>query len=386
MQDARSIPFGKPIIGSAERAAVAEVLAGTQFVHGPRSRRFEADFADFAGGGHAVSVASCTAGLHLAYFQLGIGPGDEVIVPALTHVATAHAVEFTGARPVFADAEPATGNVDIDGIEAAITANTRAIGVVHYLGLPVDMDRVNAIAAKHGLTVVEDCALAVGSRFKGVHVGLLGDVGCFSFYPVKHMTTAEGGMVLTRHQEMAGEIALRRAFGVDSHAGERRFPGVYDVVVLGYNYRMNELEAALGVEQLKRVPGFLEKRAENFNALAGSLDSLDEVTVLRTGAAGAFESSHYCLAAVLEGQTAPRRQDLVAALKGRGIGTSVYYPAPVPKMTYYRDKYGFAEGAFPVASRLSSQSIALPVGPHLDTEDMAYIAQCLKDTIQEIAS
>ena len=185
----RDIPFGRPIIGDEERAAVLGVLRGSQFVHGPLAKQFEVDFSQFIGGGYAHTVASCTAGLHLAYLYLGIGPGDEVIVPAQTHVATAHAVEYTGAQPVFVDVDAFTGNIDIEGIEQAISPRTKAISVVHYLGLPVDMDKVNALAKRFGLFVIEDAALALGARYKGVHVGLLGDFGSFSFYPVKQMLT-----------------------------------------------------------------------------------------------------------------------------------------------------------------------------------------------------
>lgn len=379
----RAIPFGAPIIGQEERDAVTEVLGGTQLVHGPRAKTFEHDFVEFAGGGHAVSVSSCTAGLHLAYFYRGIGPGDEVIVPAQTHVATAHAVEFTSATPVFVDAEARSGNIDLDLVEAAITPRTKAISVVHYLGLPVDMDRVNAVAGAHDLFVVEDCALAVGSRYKGVHAGLLGDVGSFSFYPVKHMTTAEGGMVLSRHPEIVARIERQRAFGVDRQLGERKMPGLYDVTMLGYNYRMNELQAALGVEQLKRVPGFLEKRAENYSVLADHLRGIDEVDVLASASEGPFQSSYYCLSAVLDDRTAQRRFDIINVMKSRSVGTSIYYPMPVPHLAYYREKYGYSTETYPVAARISNQSIALPVGPHLDGDDMEQIARTLKAAIKE---
>jgi perosamine synthetase len=162
----RKIPFGRPIIGKEEKRAVMDVLEGPILVHGPRSKAFEDDFAAFAGAAHAVSVSSCTSALHLAYFDLGIGSDDEVIVPAQTHSATAHAVEFTGARPVFVDAEMKTGNIDIGQIEEQITENTRAISVVHFLGMPVAMDKVMAIANRHQLFVVEDCALAIGSYYR----------------------------------------------------------------------------------------------------------------------------------------------------------------------------------------------------------------------------
>lgn len=379
----RNIPFGKPIIGDEERNAVLEVLRGSQFVHGPLAKKFETDFAGFIGGGFAHTVASCTAGLHLAYVYLGIGPGDEVIVPAQTHVATAHSVEYTGARPVFVDVDATTGNIDIDGIEAALSPRTKAISVVHYLGLPVDMDKVIALARKHDLFVVEDAALALGARYKGVHAGLIGDVGSFSFYPVKHITTAEGGMFTTRHADVAAKVARLKAFGYDKMVGERVVPGLYDVDMLGYNYRMNEIEAAIGVEQLKRVGGFLAKRAANDAALRKALEGIDEVTCLAPGG-GDFEHAHYCLVAVLGDAVADKRYDIINGMRDVGVGTSVYYPGPVPHLKYYREKYDLGRVEYPNAARISNQSIALSVGPHLDEEDMVYVGRMLKQVLGAI--
>jgi perosamine synthetase len=379
----REIHFGRPTIGDAERAAVMEVLSGPILVHGPRAVAFEQGFAAWTGAPHAVSTSSCTAALHLVYFYLGLGAGDEVIVPAQTHAATAHAVELTGATAVFVDAERRTGNIDIDQIEAALTPRTRAISVVHYLGLPVDMDRVAAIARKREIFVVEDCALSLGSRYRGVHTGLLGDVGCFSFYPVKHITTAEGGMITTARPEIAAKISRQKAFGVDRAHGERKVPGVYDVTMLGFNYRMNEIEAAIGIEQLKRLDGILAARQRNYRALHRALGEIDEITLLET-TNGVFESSYYCLSILLDARLAALRFELVSKLNGAGIGTSVYYPRAVPDLTYYREKYGFAPGRFPNASWISDASIALPVGPHLDEDDMAYIASTLRAAISEL--
>ncbi|MEW6664758.1 MAG: DegT/DnrJ/EryC1/StrS family aminotransferase [Thermodesulfobacteriota bacterium] len=380
----RTIPFGRPIIGKAEMESVMEVLKGPILVHGPRAVEFEKSFAAFTGAPHAVSTSSCTAALHLSYFYLGIGKGDEVIVPAQTHVATAHAVELCSAKPVFVDAESATGNIDIEQVEQSITSATRAISVVHYLGMPVDMERINGIAKKHRLFVVEDCALAIGTRYGDVHAGLHGDVGCFSFYPVKHMTTAEGGMLVTRRKEIAEKLVRQKAFGVDRHMAERKIPGVYDVTMLGFNYRMSEIQAAIGIEQLKRIEGFLAKREENYRILNERLRGIDEITQFKSSD-GPFMSSHYCLSVILKDFLAPKRHEIVAKLTERGVGTSVYYPRPVPHMSYYRDKYGYSEYTFPVASRISYQSIALPVGPHLNAEDMVYIADAIKSVIREVA-
>jgi dTDP-4-amino-4,6-dideoxygalactose transaminase len=380
----RTIPFGAPMIGAEERAAVAAVLDGPILVHGPRATQFEEAFAAYTGAPHALSVSSCTAGMHLVWFTLGLGPGDEVIVPAQTHVASAHAVELTGARAVFVDAEPATGNIDIGAIEAAITPRTKGITVVHYLGVPVDMPRVTALARKHGLFLLEDCALAIGTRVEGTHAGLLGDAGVFSFYPVKHMTTAEGGMVVTRNAELAAKLKLRKAFGVDRSHGERKIPGAYDVVALGFNYRMSEIHAALGIEQVKKLDGFLARRRENFRALRGVLADVPGVGVL-DAPDGRLQSSWYCYAALLAPELAPRREQIIRALNERGVGTSVYYPQPVPRMAWYRERYGWKDGSFPAASRISDTSIALPVGPHLAPEDMAYIGRALAQALKETA-
>lgn len=379
----RTIAFGKPIIGPEEEQAVLAVLRSGTLVHGPKATDFEAAFAAWTKAPNAVSVGSCTAGLHLAYFAKGIGAGDEVIVPAQTHTATAHAVELVGARPVFVDAEKQTGNIAIDQIESKITPRTRAISVVHFLGMPVDMDRVMAIAQKHNLFVVEDCALAIGSRLNGKQMGLFGDLGCFSFYPVKHMTTAEGGMVIANDAALAERIRRQKAFGLDRTVGERKIPGIYDVTMLGFNYRMNELAAALGIEQLKRMNDFLAQRKRNYETLAGALADMPGITLLQSSHDG-FESSYYCLSIVLDDALAQKRFEIVKELNARGVGTSVYYPKPVPLLTYYKEKYGYREGDFPVASWISDQSIALPVGQHLTTDDMEYIASMVKEVLSSV--
>jgi dTDP-4-amino-4,6-dideoxygalactose transaminase len=379
---ARQIPFGRPMIGEAERAAVAAVLNGPILVHGPKAVEFESAFAAWTGAPHAVSVSSCTAAMHLVYFSWEFGPGDEVIVPAQTHTATAHAVELLGAKPVFVDAERATGNIDIDAIEAALTERTRAITVVHYLGVPVDMERLNRIAQKRNLKVLEDCALAIGTRYKGRHAGLWGDAGCFSFYPVKHMTTAEGGIILVRDGALAARLTRQKAFGVDRHQGERAIPGVYDVTMLGFNYRMNEIEAAIGIEQVKRLDDMLARRERNYRALRAALSQLPELALFDEPCAGSV-SSRYCLSAMLDVRLAPRRHEIVRALNARGVGTSVYYPRAVPHMTYYTKKYGYSPDTFPNAAWISAASIALPVGPHLEEEDMAYIGAKMKEVLRE---
>lgn len=379
----RNIAFGMPIIGDEEKKAVNEVLSGPILVHGPRAKEFEKAFAKYTNSTAATSVSSATAGLHLAYFYLGLGKGDEVIVPAQTHVATAHAVELTGAKPVFVDAERLTGNIDLDQIEAAITPRTKALSLVHFLGMPVNMDRINAIAKKHNLFVVEDCALAIGTYFKGIHAGMHGDLGCYSFYPVKHMTTSEGGMVTSKHPEIIAKIERQKAFGVDRTVGERKIPGVYDVTMLGFNYRMSEIESVIGIEQLKRMTGFLVKRKENYEALEAGLKQVAELTLLKS-THGDYQSSYYCFSMILDQKITQKRFDLVNYLNAQGVGTSVYYPKPVPHMQYYREKYGYNENQYPNAAWISYNSIALPVAPHLNLEDMQYIIEKVKEALTKV--
>jgi len=374
MTDRSPIPFARPWITQAERDAVLEVLDGPVLTHGPRNRAFEQEFSAFMGGGFSVALGSGMAALHLAYWQLGIGAGDEVIVAAQTHVATAHAPEFVGATPVFVDCDPTTGNITAEGISKAITDRTKAIGLVHFLGIPCDMAPIMELAKKHDLKVIEDCALAVGARYEGTHVGLIGDAGIFSFYPVKHITTGDGGMLVTRHESLAQKAEKARAFGVDRSFSERSEPGVYDVPTLGINYRMSDINAAIGQEQLKRIDEILERRSNNFAKLSAGLSSVPGLRVIGP-ASEKTSSSHYCLSLVLEGPWESRRGELAAALKAQGIGTSVYYPHPVPRLHYYKTKYGYDAQAFRHAARISDSSIALPVGPHLEPSDISRIVE-----------
>jgi len=382
----RHIPFGRPWISDEDRKAVLAVLEGHILTHGPQGRAFEAEFAQFLGGAaHCVSVSSGMAALHLSYISLGIGPGDEVIVPAQTHIATAHAVEWVGARPVFVDCDPAAGNVTPQAFAAAVTPRTRAIALVHFIGIPCDMPGIMAVAQAHGLKVVEDCAVALGARHGATHVGLFGDAGCFSFYPIKHMTTGEGGMFVSRHRELAEVVSNVHAFGVDRSHGEREIPGLYDVLRLGLNYRMNEVQAALGRAQLRRIDEILEKRRSNFAALKQALRGVPGIRILDS-ANSEVRSSHYCLSVVLERHLGERRNEIVRRLNAAGVGTSVYYPQPVPRMRYYREKYGYDPTRFPQAATISDCSVALPVGPHVASDDVGYMADAVRRVLKEVNS
>lgn len=383
MKERREIPFGRPWIEDDDRAAVDRVLHGHVLTHGPECKAFEAEFGAFVGpGAHALTMSSCMAALHMAYVNFRIGPGDEVIVPAQTHVATVHAVEFVGARPVFVDCDPKTGNVTADRIAPLVTPKTKAIGLVHFCGVPCEMGPIVDLARTHGLRVVEDCAIAVGARIGDAHVGMFGDVGTFSFYPVKHITTGEGGMLISRHADVVASIARKRAFGVDRSGADKMVPGCYEVVEPGINYRMSEMSAALGRTQTKKLGEILRRRAANFVKLRAKLEQIEGVRVLHGDAPGTTDS-HYCLVAVLEGRAAARRDVVVRALNERGVGTSVYYPQPVPRMAYYREKYGYDPARYPAASAISDHGFALPVGPHLNEEDMDYVSDAFASVMEE---
>ena len=379
----RNIPFGRPMIDAAEIAEVTRVLSGPTLVHGAVTTAFEEAFAARAGASAAISVSSCTAGLHLSLLVCGIGPGDRAAVPAMTHVATAHVVEHCGAEPVFVDVEEDSGNIDPDALDAA--DDLAAILPVHYLGLPCEMDRILAIAARRDTYVVEDCALAIDATYDGQKAGTFGTTGCFSFYPIKHMTTIEGGMITTNDPDLAAQLRQRKAFGYDRALGERARPGIYDITVLGYNYRMNEVEAAVGLQQIGKLDDFQARRAANFSALHASLTDIEELTVFAPQR-GKARSSHYCLNIVLPRDGSIDRDDVVADLRAAGVGTSVHYPSAVPLLSYYRDKYGYRSGQFPVAEWLAAQTISLPVGPHLEDGDPEWIGGQVKHAIQRVKS
>ena len=377
------IPFGKPLIGKTEKKAVLRVLSGNILVHGPKAIEFENIFSKFTKSPFAVSVSSCTAGMHLVYFTLGIGIGDEVIVPAQTHVATAHAVELTGAKAVFVDSNSEDGNIDISRIEKSISKKTKAIAIVHYLGIPVDMNKINKIARKYNLFVIEDCALALGSTINNKHVGLFGDVGVFSFYPVKHMTTAEGGIIISKNKNLIKKLRLKKAFGVNKNFSERKIPGSYDCVTLGFNYRMSELNAAIGIEQVKKIPFFLKKRKENFERLNFLLKNSKNLRVIDSNRK-ILKNSHYCLTVLLDKKISKFRMQIVKKLNNLGIGTSIYYPQPVPRMKYYKNKYGYNKKRFKNAEMLSDSSISFPVGPHLNQNHMTFIAKNIITVLKNI--
>ena len=374
------IPFGKPIITSEEKKIISKVLDSGILVHGPKAKEFEDAFKKFTGAKDAITVSSCTAGMHLFYFSLNIGKGDEVIIPAQTHVATAHAVELTGAKPIFVDSEYPTGNINISLIEKKITKKTKAITVVHYLGNPVDVKKLKLLARKYKLYLLEDCALALGASVEKKHVGLIGDAGFFSFYPVKHITTGEGGMIILNSKKYSKLLRKKKAFGYNKSLDQRVYPGLYDVDQLGFNYRMSELHASLGVIQIKKFSSFLQKRSFNFKYLESKIKKLKEIFIV-PNLKGRIRGSFYCFSILLSKKIASKRFKIINFFKKNNIGISIYYPHPVPMLKFYRDKYKISKKNYEIASQFSDRIICLPIGPHVSKKDLDIISLNIKKII-----
>lgn len=379
----KQIDFGRPMVSVEEKEAVLRVLDSPQLVHGPQALEFETQFSKFIAGGYATSTSSATTALQLAYMVLGLGPGDEVIVTSFTHVATANAIRAVGATPVFVDVELVTGNISISSISAAITSNTRAICVVHYIGIPVNMGEILKIAESHKLSVIEDCALALGTTYNDKHVGLLGDFGAFSFYPAKHITTGEGGMLVSKNSDYIVEASKMKAFYYSKSVGERRIPGQYDIVGFGLNLRMSELAAAIGISQLKKISGFLESREANAKTLTEGFQSELGSFISHTTPLG--KSSYYCVTFVLKENRQDHREKIILALKNSGVGTSIYYPVALPDSQLYKSNSEMSKKvATDNATTLALTNIAFGIGPHLTPSDLSYVREQLTSILAEL--
>lgn len=377
------ITFGKPITDNDEMQSVQEVMASGIYVHGAKTAGFETAFCDHFGYDHAVSVANCTAGLHLAHHSLSksIDPAvkkqHEVLCPAMTHVATAHAIELAGLTPVFVDCRADDGNMDVDLMKAHITDKTVGVAAMHFNGVPCDIKAIMEIAKAHDLYVIEDCAISLGAKVDGQPVGTFGNAGAFSFHPVKQMTTGEGGMVVMKDAGFRDDIALERAFGVNHAFNERKIAGLYDVTTLGFNYRMAEIPAAIGIEQLKKIPAFQKQRQRNFSTLLSSLSDVQNLQV--KGSEINDQRSYYCLIAHLQDGFRIDRNKLIEELKKKGVQTSIYYPHPIPRLNYYSNRYGYKPEKYPNAIEFSDKCIALPIAPHLNEDDMITISNSIRD-------
>ena len=328
------IPFAKPMLSKKEKNAALNVLNGSILTHGPKCRNFEKEFGYFHHKYNAVTLSNCTSAMFLALKSLEIGIGDEVIVPAMTHIATAHCVSHTGAKVVFCDIDENTGNINCDIIKEKITKRTKAIIVVHFIGLPADMDLLLDVIKKKSIYVIEDCAAALGANINGKLVGTFSDAGCFSFYPTKHITTMEGGMLISKSKKLTNKIRSLSSFGYNKTLQERSIPGIYDVDLLGYNLRMTEVAASIGLEQLKKLPFFIKKRKKNAKIIKSIISERADLNVLPSKFKSS-ESSDFCVNVIIKNGKSNFRNALILKLNSNNIGTSVHYPICLPNSKYY---------------------------------------------------
>jgi len=372
----RIIPFSAPDITENDIRDVESVIRSGWLAHGKYSAKLEELFCEYTGAKYAATVSNCTAGIHLSCLTAGFGPGDEVIVPAQTHTATAHAVEYTGAKAVFADIDPLSGNILVPEIEARLNASTRGVIPVHMAGYPCDMSLIKDICNKHDLVLIEDCAHAIGTRFAGRHVGNFGISGNFSFYPTKQITTGEGGIVISNDESVIEKIRKLKAFGIDTPPELRTKPGVYDVRGLGYNYRMTDFQAALGAGQMERYSNNVLKRRKNAELYGRLLKNNKNITFTEY----TDQSSYFLFQIILKKEI--DRDRVLLGLQEAGIGVSIHYATPVPLMSYYVDKYGYKPEDFPNAKDYGDQCISMPVHPALGSHDIEYICNTLFELLE----
>ena len=375
----RPVEFARPCIGDEELAAIREVLESGWLTQGPKVAAFEQAFARRHERRHAVAVTSGTTALHLALAALGIGPGDEVIVPAFTWVATANAALYVGATPVFVDVEADSYNIDCTAIADAMTPRTRAIIPVHLFGLCADMDGVRT-AIPEGVRVVEDAACAAGAAYKGRPAGSMGDVGCYSFHPRKSITTGEGGMLVTDDDDVAATARVLRNHGASladpeagGDAGRYRMP---DIERLGFNFRMSDVQAALGLAQLAKLDRFIEERNRWSHWY---VDQLADIAWLRTPCAPEdARSAWQAYVAVVNDDAPVGRDEIMARLQDADIATRPGTHA-VTELGYYRQRFSFDRNRFPVASRLAAQTIALPLHNGMTAADYDNVVEALHE-------
>ena len=373
------LPYALPYWDDSEIQAVTQAIQSNWWSKGPKTFEFEQRFAEFAGAKHAVAVNSCTAALHMALVAKGIGEGDEVITTPMTFCSTVNVIVHAGATPVFADVCEDTGCIDPDAIARAVTERTKAIIPVHYAGLPCDMDRIEAIAKKYNLFILEDAAHAVYTTYKGRPVGSM-NTTAFSFYATKNIATGEGGMLTTDDGELADRVRVLTSHGMSRNAWNRYAKGGswrYDVEFAGYKYNMTDLQAALGLTQLDRLES-MQARREQFAALYNrELSGINGVSTPVSPSLGR-NAWHLYVIRVDKSKLSIDRDEFIEELNRMNIGTSVHF-IPVHLHPFYRRTFGTREGDFPVTERIFDKIISLPLYPSMTDEDVRYVAGAVRE-------
>ena len=373
------IPYGRQCVDESDIKAVVDVLRSDWLTTGPTVDAFEKAVADFVGAEFSVAVSSGTAALHTAMYALGIGPGDEVIVPAMTFASTANAVAFQCATPVFCDVDADTLLIDAGLVKTKITARTKAIIAVDYAGQPCDYDALRKIADKNNLVLVADASHSIGAEYKGRKVGTLADLNVFSFHPVKHITTGEGGMVVTDNPDYSRRMTVFRNHCITTDHRQRAEKGswFYEMVDLGYNYRITDFQCALGMSQLKKLPGWIKRRQEIASRYDRAFDGLSDVKPL----AVASNVSHVYHLYVVKLRNI-ERDKVFSFLRTAGVGVNVHY-IPVHLHPFYRERFGTKEGLCPVAEAEYERILSLPMFPALTNEDVDMVVSSVRKAVSQ---
>jgi len=358
------IPISKPQIGQEEKNAVLNTLSSGYLIQGERVNKFEENFNKYIGVKYAVAVNSGTSALYLSLLSLGIKKGDEVITTPFSFIASSNCILYCNARPIFVDIDSRTFNLDTKKIEEKITKKTKAIIVIHLYGQPAEMDHLREIAEQHNLFLIEDACQAHGAEYKGKKVGGIGDIGCFSFYPTKNMTTGEGGMVTTNDSEIAEKIRLLRNHGQ---------PKKYTHSLLGFNFRMTDIAAAIGIEQLKKLDKFNKIRTYNAKFLTKNLSDIKEITLPFVSSNVKHVFNQYTIRFHSDKIS---RNKLIQELDKNGIKTAIYYPLPIYKQPLYQ-KLGF-DDHLPETEKTAKEVLSLPAHPALTNKDLSFIISQIK--------
>lgn len=365
------IPYGRQSIDDKDIEAVIEVLKSDYVTTGPKVAEFEKKVADYCGAKYAVAIANGTAALHAACIAAEIGEGDEVITTPITFVASSNCALYCGAKPVFADIDKNTYNIDPDDIERKITDKTKAIVAVHFTGQPCDMDRIHDIAKKYNLIVIEDAAHALGADYKGKKIGSMSDMTTFSFHPVKHITTGEGGMILTNNEQLYKRLLLARSHGITRNEEDMTMNDgawYYQQIDLGYNYRITDIQCALGITQMDKLDDFVAKRRAIVKKYNEAFEKNDKI-ITPYQLEGCNNSYHLYVVKV------ENRKEVFDKLRAAGIGVNVHY-IPVYTQPYYRNN-GYADVTCPNAEEYYAHCISLPIYPELTDEEQDYVIETL---------
>ncbi len=380
------LPFNAPFIGDEEIAEVVDTLKSGWLTTGPKTKQFERAFAEYVGAQYAVALNSCTAGLHLSLVVLGIGAGDEVIVPSLTFGATANVVEHVGARPVIVDVDAKTLCIDLDAVERALTPRTRAILPVHYAGLPCDLKGLQKIAAGKNIVIIEDAAHAIGAQYRGQKIGAHSPLVNFSFYANKNLSTAEGGMVTTNDAALEEKLRVYHLHGLSRDAWKRYQGKTYtppEIVVPGFKYNMTDLTASLGLHQLRRQENFLARREQLAAFYDDAFAELDGIvtTQSRPRDNTARHALHFYPLLLELNRVRGARNEIINALLAENIGVSMHFQ-PLHQMPYYCEKYRYAPNDLPIAQRIGASEISLPLQPQMSDADAEDVVAAVSKVVR----